>query len=52
MKLEFALVYNEHVEMLTIRHYTEAAVKKITEDREIILEQRMRSTVRFVVRTI
>jgi aspartate kinase len=50
MNVEFALVYNENVEMLTIRHYTPAAVKKITEGREILLEQRMRNTVRFVVR--
>jgi len=50
MNLEFALVYNENVEMLTIRHYTQDAVNKITEGREILLEQRMRSTVRFVVR--
>ena len=50
MNLEFALVYNENVEMLTIRHYTQDAVNKITVGREILLEQRMRSTVRFVVR--
>lgn len=50
MNPEFALVYNENVEMLTIRHYTPDAVNKITEGREILLEQRMRSTVRFVVR--
>lgn len=50
MKMEFALVYNEDVELLTIRHYTIAAVNKITEGREILLEQRTRSTVRFVVR--
>ncbi|MBK7131703.1 MAG: aspartate kinase [Bacteroidales bacterium] len=50
MNLEFALVYNESVEMLTIRHYTQNAVNKITAGREILLEQRMRSTVRFVVR--
>jgi aspartate kinase len=50
MSDEFALVYNENVEMLTIRHYTQAAVNKITEGREILLEQRMRNTVRFVVR--
>lgn len=52
MTTEFALVYNESVEMLTIRHYTADAVKKITEGREILLEQRMRSTVRFVVRKV
>jgi aspartate kinase len=50
MNVEFAVVYNENVEMLTIRHYTQDAVNKITEGREILLEQRTRSTVRFVVR--
>lgn len=50
LKSEFSAVYNENVEMLTVRHYTPASVKKITADREILLEQRTRSTVRFVVR--
>lgn len=50
LKSEFSVVYNENVEMLSVRHYTPASVKKITEDREILLEQRTRSTVRFVVR--
>ena len=50
LKAEFSAVYNENVEMLSVRHYTPAAVKKITADREILLEQRTRSTVRFVVR--
>ena len=52
LKSEFSAVYNENVEMLTIRHYTPVAVNKITEGREILLEQRTRSTVRFVVRQI
>jgi aspartate kinase len=52
MSTEFAIVYNENVEMLTVRHYTPDAVNKITEGREIILEQRTRSTVRFVVRKV
>jgi aspartate kinase len=51
-KPEFSVVYNENVEMLSIRHYTPSAVKKITEGREVLLEQRTRSTVRFVVRKI
>ncbi len=50
MKEEFSIVYNDQVEMLSIRHYDHDAVKKITEGREILLEQRTRSTVRFVVR--
>ncbi|MGA2405374.1 MAG: aspartate kinase [Bacteroidales bacterium] len=50
LKSEFAAVYNEKVEMLSIRHYTPEALEKITKGREILLEQRTRSTVRFVVR--
>jgi aspartate kinase len=47
---EYSAVYNGNAEMLTIRHYTGAAIERITRGREILLEQRTRSTVRFVVR--
>ena len=47
---EFSAVYNENVEMLSIRHYTPEAIGRITAGREILLEQKTRSTVRFVVR--
>ena len=50
LKSEFSAVYNENVEMLSIRHYTPEALDRITKGREILLEQRTRSTVRFVVR--
>ena len=50
LKTEFSAVYNENVEMLTIRHYTSEALVLITKGREILLEQKTRSTVRFVVR--
>jgi len=50
LKVEYSAVYNESVEMLSVRHYTPEAVVRITKGREILLEQRTRSTVRFVVR--
>jgi aspartate kinase len=50
LETEYSSFYNENVEMLTIRHYTPEAIIRITSGREILLEQRMRSTVRFVVR--
>jgi len=50
LKTEFDTVYNENVEMLSIRHYTIRAIERITIGRDILLEQRTRSTVRFVVR--
>jgi aspartate kinase len=50
LKTEFTAVYNDKIEMLTIRHYTSDAIELITKGREILLEQKTRSTVRFVVR--
>jgi len=50
MKSEFSAFYNDTVEMLSIRHYTPEAIERITRGREILLEQRTRSTVRFVVK--
>lgn len=50
LKLEYSAVYNENVELLSIRHYTPEAMEKITSGREILMQQRTRSTARFVVR--
>jgi aspartate kinase len=52
LKSDFSVIYNESVEMLSIRHYTPESVEKLTKGREILLEQRARSTVRFVVREV
>ena len=49
---EYSAIYNENVEILSIRHYTPAAIERITDGREILLEQRARNTVRFVVRAV
>jgi len=50
LKVEFSAVYNENVEMLSIRHFTSLSIARITKERDILLEQRTRNTVRFVVR--
>jgi aspartate kinase len=47
---EFSSMYNENVEMITVRHYNLKALEQITAGREILLEQRTRSTARYVVR--
>ena len=52
LKSEFTAAYNDNVEMLSIRHYTPEAINRITMDREILLEQKTRRTVRFVVRKV
>jgi aspartate kinase len=52
LRNDFLVVYNEGVEMLSVRHYTAEALERITSGREILLEQRTRSTVRYVVRKV
>jgi aspartate kinase len=49
-KLHFTAIYNEDVELLSIRHYTQEAITRIITGREILVEQRTRKSVRFVVR--
>ena len=50
LETEYSAFYNENVELLSIRHYTQESIDRITVGREILLEQRTRSTVRYVVR--
>ena len=46
---EFNLKYNTDLELITIRHYTEELVEKITQDKTIFAEQKNRTTVQLVV---
>ena len=52
LKEEYSAIFNDNVEMLSVRHYTAQAIERITAGRDILLEQRTRSTVRFVVRKV
>ena len=52
LKNDFEIFYNDNVEMVTIRHYNSKAIKKITEGKEILLEQKTRNTVRFILRSV
>ncbi len=42
--------YNEGCELVTVRHFDEATLKRLTDGREILIEQRSRNTARFVVK--
>jgi aspartate kinase len=50
LEKEYKAIYNDDVEMLSIRHHTPEALDKITRGREILLEQKTRRTVRFVMK--
>jgi aspartate kinase len=50
LKDDYSIIYNENAELLSIRHYNQEAIDRITKDRDILIQQRTRSTVRFVVK--
>jgi aspartate kinase len=50
LKKAYEIRYNEGVELYTIRHYTPAAIKKITVGREVLMEQKSRNTLQLIVR--
>ena len=42
--------YNDACELVTVRHFDEATLTRLTEGREVLVEQRSRNTARFVMR--
>lgn len=52
LKQEYHVLYNEGVELVTIRHYDQATIDRVTEGKEILLEQRSRETARMVMRDL
>lgn len=50
LKEKFTVLYNEGLTLYTIRHYDEAAIEKIISGRDIILEQRNRSTMQLLLK--
>jgi aspartate kinase len=54
LKNELAVYYNvkvnDGVELLTVMHYTDEAVKEVLNNKQILLEQRTRATVQYVLK--
>ncbi len=50
LKEDYKVLYNDHLELLTIRHYSEEAISAVTTGRKIYIEQRSRHTAHFVIR--
>ena len=46
----FEVRYNDGCELITVRHYDEATLQQLTKGKAVMLEQRSRSTARFVVK--
>lgn len=52
LQRDFVVKYNEGLELLTIRHYTPAVIGEQLKERQVYMQQRTRSTARFVMDSI
>ena len=50
LRESYKVLYNENLQLFTIRHYFSSTVEMLTAGKEILLEQRSRHTAQFVVR--
>ncbi len=50
IKNDFRVLYNKGLELITIRHYDTEVIQRYTSKREVLVEQRSRNTVMYVVR--
>lgn len=50
LSLTYKVYYNNDLELITIRHYNEQVIKEIINKKELLLEQRSRSTIQLVLR--
>lgn len=52
LKERYKVKYNENVDLVTIRHYNQASIDRVSAGREVLLEQTSRSTTQFVMKGI
>ncbi len=50
LKKKFVVHYNEGLELMTIRYYTEDVIRQMTCDRTVFVAQRTRTTARFLMK--
>jgi aspartate kinase len=50
LKNEFIVKYNDGLQLITIRHYSEEFINKLVEHKKIFLEQKSRSTVQLLIK--
>jgi aspartate kinase len=49
---KYNLKYDQGLEVVTIRHYNDDTIEKVTENKDILLQQKTRQTARLVMRNI
>ncbi len=51
LQANYRVLYNTGIELVTIRHYTEELIEQMIAGRDVLLEQRSRSTCRLIVKS-
>jgi aspartate kinase len=46
----YAVKYTERLELVTIRHYDQATINRVTENKDILLQQKSKQTARLVMK--
>jgi aspartate kinase len=52
LQKDFVVKYNEGLELITVRHYTEETIEHLIEQKEVLLLQKGRATARLVVKPL
>ncbi|PCH99194.1 MAG: aspartate kinase [Bacteroidetes bacterium] len=50
LQKDFKVLYNENVELVTVRNYDQKTIDQVTKGKKIFVEQKSRQTARFVVK--
>ena len=50
LKKKYVVKYNSEVSLLTIRHFKNLVMPKTLENKEILIQQRSRTTIRYVLK--
>lgn len=52
LQKDYRVLYNENLELITIRYYDQATIDRVTIDKKILLEVKSRNTVQLVVKPL
>jgi aspartate kinase len=50
LKSKYKIMYNDNIQLVTIRHYNEAIIQEFLSKHQLMLEQRSRSTIQLVLK--
>ena len=52
LRKDYKILYNDNLELVTIRHYDQKTIERVTLGKDILVEQKSRHTARFIMKDI